>query len=216
VKKPVVEVKPVEVKKPVVEVKPVEVKKPVVQAKPVKVKKPAVAPPPVKVKKPVPVKKEEPYLVVIRLKGTVAVPIQTQDALRILRLEKKHNAILVRNSPSMTGMLRRVKDYVTWGGVGPKAIAELLRERGEINGGLPLTDQFVKEHFAKNTIDALAEAVTQGQVELKSLWAKGVKPIFRLRPPSGGFASPTKRSVGTGGELGYRGSDIATLLANMA
>jgi large subunit ribosomal protein L30 len=109
-----------------------------------------------------------------------------------------------------------VKDYVTWGGVGSKEIAELLRERGEVIGGLPLTDNFVKKKFSKSSIDALAQAITQGQVELKSLWGKGIKPIFRLRPPSGGFESTIKRPVGTGGELGYRGPGIVTLLTNMA
>src|SRR5208282_3529865 len=216
VKKPVVEVKPVEVKKPVVEVKPVEVKKPVVEVKPVEVKKPVVKAKPAKIKRPVPVKRDEPFLLVMRLRGTVAVPARMQYALKTLRLESRYSATLVKSSPSVTGMLRRVKDYVTWGGVGPKEITELLRERGEVIGGVPLTDKFVKENFSKPSVDALVLAVTQGQVDLKSLWEKGIKPIFRLHPPSGGFELTIKRPVGGRGELGYRGPAITTLLTKMA
>jgi large subunit ribosomal protein L30 len=216
VKKPVVEVKPVEVKKPVVEVKPVEVKKPVVEVKPVEVKKPVVKAKPAKIKKPIPAKRDEPFLLVIRLRGTVAVPARMQDALRILRLERRYSATLVKSSPSVTGMLRRVKDYVTWGGVGAKEIAELLKERGEVIGGVPLTDKFVKENFSKESVDALVLAITQGQLDLRSLWEKGIRPTFRLRPPSGGFELTIKRPVGGRGELGYRGPAIATLLTSMA
>ena len=204
--------KPVEVKKELVEVK-TEPKKP--QPKPVvELKKPALARP-----KPLPKKKLEPpkesLLLIVRLRGTFAVPYHIEHTLLSLRLVNKFNATLAKNSPSMIGMLRQVKDYVTWGGVKPTEVARLLKERGKLNGEMPVTNEFAKNAFAKDSIDSLAIALATGEISLQSLWEKGVKPVFRLRPPSGGFKTTIKRSYTSTGQLGYRGSAIATLMTDM-
>jgi large subunit ribosomal protein L30 len=65
------------------------------------------------------------------------------------------------------------------------------------------------------SIDGLASALAAGTVTLKVLFDKGLKPVFRLRPPSGGFEQSTKRPHGSRGELGYRGSEIVGLAARM-
>ena len=170
--------------------------------------------------KPLPKKKlpeppKESVLLVIRLRGTFAVPYYIERTLRSLRLGNKFNATLTRNSPSMIGMLRQVKDYVTWGDLKPTDVATLLKERGEVNGGMSITDKFAKDVFSKESIDSLAAALTSGEISLQSLWKKGVKPVFRLRPPSGGFESTIKRSYTSNGQLGYRGVAIATLMTKM-
>jgi len=217
VKKLSVEVKPVEVKKLSVEVKPVEVKKLSVEVKPVEVKKPSVEVKPVEVKRLSAASiKDGTLLLVIRLKGPFAVPYHIEHTLKSLRLDSKYRATLVSSNPSMNGMLQQVKDFVTWGEISPTAIAELLKERGEVTGGVRVTDKFVKENFSNNSVDALAMALSRGQIDLKALWGKGVKPIFRLRPPSGGFVSTIKRPVGINGQLGYRGPAIAALMTKMA
>jgi len=171
--------------------------------------------------KPLPRKKlpeppKDSMLLVIRLRGTFAVPNHIERTLQSLRLRNKFNATLARNSPSMVGMLRQVKDYVTWGDLKPSDIARLLRERGEVNGGKPVTEKFAMDVFSKESIDSLATALTTGEIGLQSLWEKGVKPVFRLRPPSGGFESTIKRSFTSNGQLGYRGSAIATLMTKMS
>jgi large subunit ribosomal protein L30 len=152
---------------------------------------------------------------IVRLRGTFAVPQYIERTLLSLRLGYKFNATLAKNSPSMIGMLRQVKDYVTWGDVKPADIARLLKERGEVNGGMPVTDKFAKDAFAKESIESLAKAVAGGEISLKLLWEKGVKPVFRLHPPSGGFESTIKRSYTSSGQLGYRGTAIATLMTDM-
>jgi large subunit ribosomal protein L30 len=80
---------------------------------------------------------------------------------------------------------------------------------------MPLTDKFAKDLFSKESIDSLATALTTGEISLQSLWGNGVKPIFRLRPPSGGFESTIKKSFTSNGQLGYRGIAIATLMTKM-
>ena len=224
------EVKPTPAKPAIVETKPQPVKsepeKPIVEVKPEQkapevkreVKKRAVVK---TLPKPLPKKKlpqppEDSMLLIIRLRGTFAVPDYLERTLQSLRLRHKFNATIAKNSPSMIGMLRQVKDYVTWGDLKSTDIATLLRERGEVNGGKQVTDKVAKELFSKESIDSLATALTTGEIGLQSLWEKGVKPVFRLRPPSGGFESTIKRSYTSNGQLGYRGNAIATLMTQMS
>ena len=206
------EVKPVEVQKTVV-TKP-ELKKPEIKYE---VKKPAAAKP---LPRPIPKKKlpeppKESLLLIIRLRGVYGVPYYIERSLQSLRLTHKFNAILTKNNPSMLGTLRQVKDYVTWGDVKSADIARLLKERGLLMGETRVTDKFAEEAFAKDSVDSLAKAISSGEITLKTLWQKGVKPVFRLHPPSGGFESTIKRAYTNNGQLGYRGAAIATLMTDM-
>lgn len=155
------------------------------------------------------------FVLAVRLQGPVAVPQETEHTLRSLGLDRRFNASLLEKDENTVGMLRHAKDYLTWGEVKPEDIAALLRERAELAAGASLTDKFVKENFGQESIQALATALLQGQIELTTLWLKGVKPLFRLHPPSGGFETSIKRPFGSRGELGYRGPDISNLLTRM-
>ena len=166
-------------------------------------------------KKAVEVTPEKVFLFAVRLKGSFGMPIQTEETLTTLRLNRKFNAVLLENNANVLATLRQAKDYVTWGEAKPKDIAMLLKERGEFLGGLQITDKSVQEKFGVQTVDGLVTALAEGGITLKQLWQKGLKPVFRLHPPSGGFATSTKRPHGSRGELGYRGPEMATLVARM-
>jgi large subunit ribosomal protein L30 len=155
------------------------------------------------------------FVLAVRLQGPVAVPEDTELSLRSLGLERRFNAVLLEKDESTVGMLRHAKDYLTWGEIKPEDIATLLRERAELTGGVSLTDKFVKDNFGQESIQALVTALLQGQVELTTMWQKGIKPLFRLHPPSGGFDASIKRPFGSEGELGYRGPEISNLLIRM-
>ena len=43
----------------------------------------------------------------------------------------------------------------------------------------------------------------------------GLKPVFRLRPPKGGFKGTIKKHFREGGETGYRGEAINDLVLKM-
>jgi len=167
-------------------------------------------------KKAVEVAPEKSFLVAVRLKGSFGMPIQTEKTLTTLRLNRKFNAVLLENNSSVLATLRQAKDYVTWGEATSEDIAMLLKERGELLGGARITDKSVQEKFGVQTIAGLVTALAQGGITLKQLWQKGLKPVFRLHPPSGGFATSTKRPHKSRGELGYRGPEMATLVARMA
>ena len=145
----------------------------------------------------------------------MAVPEDYENTLKSLRLVRRFNAILMERNENLLGMLRKSKDYITWGELGVREIAMLLKERGELQGGTPVTDKYVKEVFGKQTVDGLVEALTVGEIPLTSLWQRGIRPVFRLRPPSGGFMYNIKRPFGSHGELGYRGVNMTHLVARM-
>jgi large subunit ribosomal protein L30 len=159
---------------------------------------------------------EKPFLLAVRLLGPFGTPTSIEGTLRSLRLSRKFRAVLLDKSESMLGTLRKAKDYVTWGEVKSHDIATLLKERGELSNGMAFTDKFVKENFGQESVEELAQALTRGQIDLKALWQKGVVPVFRLHPPSGGFDSSIKRPFGSQGELGHRGAEISNLVNRMA
>jgi len=112
-------------------------------------------------------------------------------------------------------MLRKVKDYVTWGEARTNDIATMLRERGEFSGGTEMTDEAIRAKFGEPSIQELALALTQGRVTLRDLRQKGLNPVFRLRAPSGGFEKSGKRPYGSGGELGRRQAPLSVLISRM-
>jgi len=178
-------------------------------------KKPLVIPPPPPSEKKESLAVEKTYLLAIRLKGEFGTPRILGTALKTLHLKERFNAVLVENKPENIGMLRRVKDYVTWGDVSTNEIAMLLRERGEFSEGLSMTDETVKKKFGEASVHDLASALIKGRISLRTLSQAGLNPVFRLRPPSGGFEGSIKRAYSKRGELGNRGPAIAVLLNRM-
>jgi len=148
---------------------------------------------------------------VIRIRGIPDVRYSISETLNRLRLHKKFHATIVPDTPSYRGMLFKVKDYVTYGPVSQGVIKEILLKRGRLIGDKPLTEEYVREKMGMN-IDQLAEKLSKGELTLKDI--KGLKPVFRLHPPRGGFKKPTKKLISAGGELGYR-DDIDKLVLRM-
>jgi len=163
----------------------------------------------------IPARIQKTFLIAVRILGEVTSSYDMEYNLRSLGLEYRFNARLLEKNDSTLGMLRLAKDYITWGEVKPQDIVDLLKKRGELMGGGSLTDKVVKERFGQETIGGLVTALMEGKVELRTLWQMDIKPTFRLRPPSDGFNASTKRPFQSQGELGYRGSEISTLLARM-
>lgn len=158
---------------------------------------------------------EKTFLVAVRLKGPFGTPRHLERTLSDLKLKRKFNAVLLEKSSSNTAMLRQAKDHLTWGNIGSNEISSLLRKRGELLGGLPMTDENIKAKFGVDSVGDLATALAQGKLTLMTLREKGLRLVFRLHPPSGGFVAGSKRPYHNRGELGDRGPAITSLLARM-
>jgi len=69
-------------------------------------------------------------LAIIQIRGTIRVSFTVKDTLKKLKLKKKHNCRIIEDSPSIKGMVEKIKHLVTWGDVDDETIT-LLKSRGE-------------------------------------------------------------------------------------
>ena len=151
-------------------------------------------------------------ILIIRLRGVQNLNPKTKDTLKYMRLNRVNHAVVLPETPTTKGMLQVGKDYVTWGEVDAKTLAQVIAMRGRLVGDKPITDEHIAKGTPFATIDALAEAIVAGKFHYGKV--PDVKPIFRLHPARKGLEG-IKRSVQIGGALGYRGKNINELLGRM-
>lgn len=148
----------------------------------------------------------------VRVRGTVNVRGDIKDTLKMLRLNRVNHCVIVPKDPSMEGMLRKTKDYITWGEPKPETLAKLILKRSRLENGKKVTDSYIKKNTKFRSIIAFAKAVCDGKERFSDL--KSIKPVIRLHPPIKGYEG-IKRSFVEGGALGYRGEKINDLIERM-
>jgi large subunit ribosomal protein L30 len=151
---------------------------------------------------------------IIRLRGGVSVRPEIKYTLGLLRLHRVNHCIVVEKNTYNEGMIRKVKDYVAWGDISEDTLEDLLKDRGRLEGGKRLTEEYLRENTSLGSIKDLAHTLYEGKVKMKDLMEYKIKPVFRLHPPRKGHKG-IKRSVKEGGELGYHGDKINELLHRM-
>lgn len=151
-------------------------------------------------------------LAVVRIRGVPDRRPDERKTLELLRLHKVNHCVLVPDTPSVRGMLRKVEYVVTYGEIDRETLVELLKKRGRVVGNKPLTEEVLKG-MGFSSVEELASALLEGKIELGKL--PGLKPVFRLHPPRGGYRGSIKKHFREGGELGYRGPAINELIKLM-
>jgi large subunit ribosomal protein L30 len=149
---------------------------------------------------------------VVRVRSSVHVKPDIFDTMELINLNRANHCVLIHDTPQNRGMLRKVKDFVTWGEVDVATLTAVLKARGMLTGRRPLTDAHVKANSKFKDIAELAQQITAGKAKLKDV--KEAKIVLRLHPPVKGYEG-IKRSYKNGGALGYRGKDINALLLRM-
>ena len=153
------------------------------------------------------------YLVV-RVRSDIKVERSIKETMHHLNLTRVNHAVLVSALPQQLGMLRKAKDYITWGEASSEVITSLLKHRGRLVGDAPLTDEAVAEATDYKTIEDFAEAISKGEAQVKDI--PKMKRVFRLHPPRGSKGwGGIKRSFVVGGALGPRGDAIDDLVERM-
>jgi len=109
-------------------------------------------------------------------------------------------------------MLRKAKDYITWGELKPEILAKLILKRARLESGSGITDSYVKKNTEFKSLIAFSKAICEGKEKFTGL--RGVRPVIRLHPPIKGYEG-LKRSYVEGGALGYRGDRINDLVDRM-
>ena len=147
---------------------------------------------------------------IVRVRGTVHARHDVVETLRYLHLTRPNHATVVPEVPSVRGMLTTIQGYVTWGEAEPETVSLLLQERGETTAGARLNEETVAAIAEGKDLAALTRSVAESGVRQ----VPGLKPLFRLKAPKGGWRS-TKKPYTLGGSLGYRGRSINELVRRM-
>lgn len=141
----------------------------------------------------------EKQLAAIRVRGLTGMKIKIEDTLKMLRLFKKNYCCVLPNSPNYIGMLKKAKDYITWGEIDDETFNLIISKRGEEFNGREFD---IKKKIACNDFFLVNN--------------KKIKKYFRLSPPRKGFGRKgIKHSFQQGGALGYRGDKINDLIKRM-
>ncbi|NHI83021.1 MAG: 50S ribosomal protein L30 [Candidatus Thorarchaeota archaeon] len=152
-------------------------------------------------------------ILAIRVRGQVGVRPQIEDTLNKLLLGRLHQARVLKLTPSILGMITKVKDYITWGEIDEETAVLLLNKRGRLPGNRRLTDAYVKSNSSYRTIKAFAKAIAEGNATMKDV--AELKPVFRLTPPKKGYKGKKTQPLAMGGATGDRGSEINALAQRM-
>ena len=147
----------------------------------------------------------------VRLRSAIGARRRVKDALMLLNLRYIHSCVLLPKNRSTEGMLKMVKDYVTYGEVDNNTLIELLKKRLRMNGNKRVTEKELEEVTGFKSFEEFAEALLNGKAALKNY--PQFKRVFRLNSPRGGLKS--KKGHYPKGDLGYRGEDINRFLRKM-
>ncbi|MBN2043185.1 MAG: 50S ribosomal protein L30 [Candidatus Aenigmarchaeota archaeon] len=134
---------------------------------------------------------------VIRIRGKVNLKYEIKDTFKMLRLSRVNHCVLIRKDPSLEGMVRKVKDWVTWGEINDDTLRKMVTKRGRLPGDKEIPSKDVDSVISK----------------IKKNEETGIKQVFRLSPPVKGHGlikHPYPR-----GALGYRGDKINELIERM-
>ena len=149
--------------------------------------------------------------VIVRVRGSVNVKPKIKETMRIMRLNRVNHCVIVPENETYDGMLKIIKDYVTWGEVDVETTELMLESSGKTSGNAIFTKKELKDSSFK-TMKALAKNLSEGKVVMRDV--PKLKPLFRLHPPRKGYEG-VKRSFKEGGALGYRGEKINQLIRRM-
>ena len=142
---------------------------------------------------------ENNKIAIIRVRGPVKVDIDIENTMLLLNLYTKNCCVVVEAKPNILNMIKKIKDYVTFGEINDETYKLILEKRGEEYKGRE-TDKKGKIKYKKFIV----------------INSKKYKPFFRLNPPKKGFGRKgIKVDFKIGGALGDRKEKINDLIKRM-
>src|ERR687889_574258 len=103
------------------------------------------------------------YLVV-RMKGTVNVPYWARITLESLSLNKRFRATIIPENAQTLGMLRKIKEFVSWTSVDTEFIREFIEKRGRSSSSRLLSAPSAADTAAPSAADTAAQDNPNGQI----------------------------------------------------
>ena len=142
---------------------------------------------------------KEKLLAVVRVRGLINLRHGIAKTFEQLNLHNQNWCVILKNTESNLGMVKKVRDYVTYGEVSEDVLNAVIEKRGELFKG--------REHDSKKKISYKKFFVYKN---------KKYQRYLRLSPPKKGYRRKgIKTSFVNGGALGYRGEKINDLLKRM-
>ena len=143
--------------------------------------------------------KNSKQLAVVRIRGLINLKSTISSTLKMLRLYKTNYCCVIPNNSIYTGMLKKAKDYITWGEIDDETFKMLVEKRGEeFNGRETDTEKKITYN------------------DFMIINNKKIKKYFRLNAPRKGFGRKgIKHTYQNKGALGYRGENINDLIKRM-
>ena len=148
---------------------------------------------------------------VIRIRSKIGLNRRVLDTIEMLGLKSENRCVLLPDTPNVKGMLRKAKDYITWGEVSKETLLRMVEKRLRMRGGQKISQKNLKEVSGFDSYEALASAIMDGKAKMHK--QERMQVGFRLTPPSKGFKSVTRTYPK--GDLGYRGKEINDLIERM-
>ena len=138
-------------------------------------------------------------LAAVRIRGLTGVKSGIKITLSMLKLYKNNYCCVLQNNKIHEGMLKKAKDYITWGELDDETFNALVEKRGE--------------EFKGRISDSKGKINYNDFITINN---KKIKKFFRLNAPKKGFGRKgIKHPYQTGGALGYRGIAINELIKRM-
>lgn len=138
-------------------------------------------------------------LAVVLVRGLVGVKHTVKDTIKLMNLTRVNQCVIIDVNPINLGMLKKAKDYITWGEIDDKTFQELVEKRGQEFKGAE------KDLNGKYTYNKYFE-----------FNGKKYKKVFCLNPPKKGFGRKgIKQPFKMGGALGDRGMQMVNLVKRM-
>ncbi|MBD3318598.1 hypothetical protein GF342_01685 [Candidatus Woesearchaeota archaeon] len=70
-------------------------------------------------------------LAIVRIRGSFHLSAAMKSAFAHMKLNTKNSCVIVDDTPSLRGVLTKVKDYVTWGPVDEETVKALERRKSK-------------------------------------------------------------------------------------
>ncbi len=102
-------------------------------------------------------------LAIVHIRGSIGAVKAAKNALDTLNLDKQHQCVITEDTPSVRGMLKQIKDYVTWGTISDdlaEEIGEGVHDLQPPKGGFKSVKQPISEGGSlghREDMDALLE-----------------------------------------------------------
>jgi large subunit ribosomal protein L30 len=69
-------------------------------------------------------------IALVRIRGSIRVNGKVLDTMHLLHLFRQNYCVVVEKTPTVLGMIERIKDYIAWGEIDDETLTLLREKRG--------------------------------------------------------------------------------------